>query len=89
MNNGKFYFKNLDSIRFIAASMVIIAHAISPSYQYLPIKNTILERLLNTISNGGTGVSIFFVLSGFLITYLLVNEYELNQKISVRNFYLR
>ena len=89
MSNPKVYFKNLDSIRFIAASMVFVAHAISPSYQYLPIKNTVWERLLNTISNGGTGVSIFFVLSGFLITYLLINEHELNGKISVKKFYLR
>lgn len=83
------YFKNLDSIRFIAATMVVLAHAFGPSYQFLPIKGTIWERLLNTISNGGTGVSIFFVLSGFLITYLLISEYELNLKISIRNFYIR
>ncbi len=89
MNQDKLYFKNLDSIRFIAALMVFLGHAISPSYQYLPIKNTFWEKLLNTISNGGTGVSIFFVLSGFLITYLLISEYELNLKISVKKFYMR
>lgn len=89
MSNDKLYFKNLDSIRFIAALMVFLGHAVSPSYQYLPIKNTIWEKLLNTMSNGGTGVSIFFVLSGFLITYLLINEYEINFKISIKNFYIR
>ena len=89
MSNSKVYFKNLDSIRFIAASMVVAAHAISPSFQYLNIKHSIWERLLNTISNGGTGVSIFFVLSGFLITYLLIDEYELKGKISIKNFYIR
>ncbi len=89
MSNDKLYFKNLDSIRFIAALMVFLGHAVSPSYQYLPIKNTIWEKLLNTMSNGGTGVSIFFVLSGFLITYLLISEYELNLKISIKKFYIR
>jgi peptidoglycan/LPS O-acetylase OafA/YrhL len=89
MSNDKIYFKNLDSIRFIAALMVFLQHAVSPSYEYLPIKNTIWEKLLNIISSGGTGVSIFFVLSGFLITYLLISEYELNSKISIKYFYLR
>lgn len=89
MSNDKLYFKNLDSIRFIAALMVFLGHAVSPSYKYLPIQNTILEKLLNLISNGGTGVSIFFVLSGFLITYLLISEYELNLKISIKHFYIR
>lgn len=89
VSNDKLYFKNLDSIRFIAAAMVYLQHGISTSYQYLPIKGTFWEKLLNIISNGGTGVSIFFVLSGFLITYLLISEHNLNSKISIKNFYLR
>src|SRR5690349_20307522 len=89
LQRNKIYFKNLDSIRFIAAMMVFLQHGISLSYRYLPIKNTVWEKLLNTISNGGTGVSIFFVLSGFLITYLLISEHELKTKISLKNFYIR
>ena len=38
---------------------------------------------------GGYAVTFFFVLSGFLITYLLMVEKEKTNKISVRNFYLR
>ncbi|HKR07344.1 MAG TPA: acyltransferase, partial [Bacteroidia bacterium] len=89
MKENKIYFKNLDSLRFIAAMMVYLQHGVSGSYKYLPIKNTVWEQFLATISNGETGVSIFFVLSGFLITYLLVSEYELKSKISLRNFYIR
>lgn len=38
---------------------------------------------------GGLGVLIFFVLSGFLITWLLLKENDSTGRISLRNFYLR
>lgn len=69
--------------------MVLIGHTTRPLYKYLHIENICCEQLLNAIGNGGQWVSIFFVLSGFLITYLLIDEYELNQKISIKNFYIR
>jgi peptidoglycan/LPS O-acetylase OafA/YrhL len=52
-------------------------------------ENKIWHKILLLFSDGGTGVSIFFILSGFLITYLLISEYELNSEISLRRFYLR
>ena len=89
MSESKIYFRNLDAIRFIAAMMVLLGHAFQPSYRFLPISGSFFERLLNTISSGETGVSIFFVLSGFLITYLLVSEYEIFNRISLKQFYIR
>src|SRR5271154_1425495 len=89
MPGHKLFFKNLDSIRFIAALMVYLQHGMSQSYLYLDIKGTVWGKLLMTISSGGTGVSIFFVLSGFLITYLLIAEDETKGVISVKNFYIR
>lgn len=86
---SKIYFRNLDSIRFFAALMVFLQHGISRSYKYLNIQGTVIEKFLNAISNGGTGVSIFFVLSGFLITYLILSEIELTGKFSLKNFYIR
>ena len=38
---------------------------------------------------GFIGVDIFFVLSGFLITTLLVQEFDRTGSISLRNFYVR
>ncbi len=87
--NDKVYFKNLDSIRFIAAIMVFLQHALRPMLGYLPMESTLLKKWLLLISNGEFGVSIFFVLSGFLISYLLITEHELQHKISLKNFYLR
>jgi len=38
---------------------------------------------------GQHGVDVFFVISGFLITYLLLHEYEERGRISLKGFYLR
>jgi peptidoglycan/LPS O-acetylase OafA/YrhL len=38
---------------------------------------------------GSMAVSVFFVLSGFLITWLLLRESESTDRVSLRNFYLR
>lgn len=44
---------------------------------------------LRDIVPGGFGVTIFFFLSGYLITTLLRIEYEKTESISLKNFYLR
>jgi len=38
---------------------------------------------------GGFGVTIFFFISGFLITMLLIKEYDNSLNINLKNFYLR
>jgi peptidoglycan/LPS O-acetylase OafA/YrhL len=38
---------------------------------------------------GGLGVTIFFFISGFLITSLLISEFRREGRISLKNFYLR
>ena len=55
----------------------------------LAVSLVILCHLQITGFSGGyIGVDIFFVISGFLITNLLINEYQTGA-ISFRNFYLR
>ena len=44
---------------------------------------------LPLVSGGFIGVDIFFVLSGFLITSILLREYEKHGRISLKNFYMR
>jgi peptidoglycan/LPS O-acetylase OafA/YrhL len=44
---------------------------------------------LSVARGGGVGVDVFFVLSGYLITTLLLQEFDRHGTISMRNFYAR
>src|ERR1700754_1837040 len=87
LGNHKIYFKNLDALRTIAALTVFFWHAYGVAIQKLP--DSIWKYFLLTIFNGDMGVSIFFVLSGFLITYLILDEVRKNASLSLAHFYLR
>jgi peptidoglycan/LPS O-acetylase OafA/YrhL len=83
-NNGKI--PSLNGWRAVAITLVMLDHA----------KFTVgfpISRLTNAgwtfFSQGNLGVRIFFVLSGFLITHLLLLEGEKTGAISLKNFFLR
>jgi peptidoglycan/LPS O-acetylase OafA/YrhL len=82
----KVYFKNLDGIRFFAALMVLLQHAYGFKHDYSPA-GPFLERCFS--DTGVLGVNLFFVLSGFLISYLLLIEKDSTGTISYRSFYIR
>ena len=44
---------------------------------------------ITRFSGGFLGVEIFFVISGYLITALLLGEYESNQRIDIKRFWNR
>src|SRR6202012_2854435 len=80
------YLKGLDGLRFIGSFIVLFHHIES--------RKTLLElpSLRNTFASTGFGnssMTLFFVLSGFLITYLLLNEKNKTKNISIKNFYIR
>lgn len=85
----KIFFANLDSIRFIAACMVFLGHSLTELINIITKEGTWERKFLNVFSDGGMGVSIFFVLSGFLITYLLISEYLISSKVDILKFYIR
>ncbi len=89
MNNQEkkiIFFPNLNGLRFIAALVVLISHVeLIKSAMGLNNKYKLMEHL----NLGGFGVYFFFVLSGFLITYLLLKEKQENNTISIKDFYVR
>jgi peptidoglycan/LPS O-acetylase OafA/YrhL len=80
----KLYFPGLNALRFFAASFVIMGHT-EQVKQWMGMDARI--GVLNRLS--GLSVTFFFVLSGFLITSLLLQEKRNTGTINVRNFYIR
>ncbi len=79
------YFPGLNSLRFIAAFFVVISHA-AISLDKIGIQ---AHPHLPFLARGGDAVEFFFTLSGFLITYLLLNEVNNTGTVSLKNFYLK
>jgi peptidoglycan/LPS O-acetylase OafA/YrhL len=83
-SRSKHYIRGFDGVRAIAVLMVIVGHmALTKTYlaaDYL--------RLYGLVA-ASRGVDIFFVLSGFLITTLLIGEFERTRQVDLRNFYVR
>jgi peptidoglycan/LPS O-acetylase OafA/YrhL len=75
---------SLDGLRAVSIILVILSHCDLS----LP-SNTFGTVIEDSLRNGALGVSIFFVISGFLITRLLLVEHRETGTIDLRAFYLR
>src|ERR1043165_3413400 len=71
----------LDGIRALAICMVLVSHLVIYE-NYLGLRPIGLEF-------GQAGVSLFFVLSGYLITRLLLREEDSRGRVSLKYFYIR
>lgn len=88
--SNKIFFKGLNELRAIAALCVVWHHIELYCYRE---KNPslfypgVFKNFINSL--GKDGVYLFFVLSGFLITYLLLQEKQQKNAIHIRKFYFR
>ena len=69
---------SLDGLRAISISMVVVGHMAYSGHA---------PRFLSQYAN--LGVRIFFVISGYLITTILLGEHSRTGTISLRDFYIR
>ena len=68
------YRPEIDGLRAIAVFFVIFYHAEITFYEYYFLKG------------GFIGIDIFFVISGYLITSIILKEIEITGKFSFLNF---
>lgn len=80
------YIKGFDTLRAISIIFVLTTHL--GLIQLLPEEHFYRARLFNLFS-GGIGVRIFFSISGYLITTILLREYKTNGFINFKNFFAR
>jgi peptidoglycan/LPS O-acetylase OafA/YrhL len=74
---GQARIPGLDFLRAVAVLLVLVNH--SGEYALGPL----------LLANGGIGVEVFFVLSGFLISSMLMDELSETHRINFRAFYQR
>jgi peptidoglycan/LPS O-acetylase OafA/YrhL len=70
------YFGGLDALRAFSVLAVIWTHVTT-------------GHTVHLLTQGHRGVDLFFAISGFLVTTLLLREYRRNGRISIREFYMR
>jgi peptidoglycan/LPS O-acetylase OafA/YrhL len=89
VNSGKqkIFFPNLDGLRFFSFLAVFLLHSLVTDSN--AIRESYWFKQAKLLAHADLGVSFFFVLSGFLITYLLVAENRSRGKIDVTAFYIR
>lgn len=73
----KQYIPSLNGLRAISIIFVLYAHVLLKNFNF------------SENPGGQVGVTIFFIISGYLITLLLLQEEAKNGFISLKNFYIR
>ncbi|MGC2209551.1 MAG: acyltransferase [Candidatus Korobacteraceae bacterium] len=88
----RFYHPELDVLRFLAFFLVFLHHSLPHETSFYTNMGTspILASILAGIGNTGAfGVNLFFVLSSYLITELLIRERQRFGHVDLRAFYIR
>src|ERR1700761_8622899 len=88
--SGKRYYRpELDLLRLAAFFMVFLSHVVPGEpefYAQLHLPPSVAAVIVYTAAGGAFGVDLFFVLSSFLITTLLLRERQANGDIDVGSF---
>lgn len=86
----RFYHPELDCLRFFAFFGVFICHTLPADPAYYQARHVPFPALVARASFAGRyGVDLFFLLSAYLITELLLREREQYGELALRSFYIR
>ena len=77
----------LDGFRAAAAIGITVEHAVA--YRYKPMFEGVPDAFWNIPTMLSQGVLMFFIISGYIITFLLEKEQKATGRVNVGAFYLR
>ena len=78
---------SLDGLRGLSIALVVAFHALNTATRGRTGHD--YDGPLKYVLNGGLGVTVFFVISGFLITHLLLRETARTGAVDLVDFYVR
>ena len=90
--NERFYHPELDVLRFFAFFLIFLHHSMphDPAfYTKLGSGLTLASILAGLASTGAMGVQLFFLLSSYLVTELLIRERASRGQIDIKAFFIR
>ena len=84
-------FPNLNGLRFAGALAIILYHCYTLNREIWGSFYTEywFQKAWIVVNKGHFGVSMFFIMSGFLITYLLLHENSKNRRVHLVNYLFR
>ena len=89
---GRFYYPELDSVRFVLFCCVWGRHMLTTdlaSYSAHHVPMRLAMAITSMINALMCSLDVFFIISGFLITQLLLREKDLNGTVDLKAFYVR
>lgn len=83
MEQKQHYIYGLDGLRAFAMMLVLASHSFSTT----GLCSDVLEQLIHI--NARFGVMMFFVMSGYLITHIILKEHKRSGTLNLRKFYFK
>lgn len=81
--------KEVDGLRFIAIVPVVLMHAYFVYMLNFPDVRLEMSVLDNLFRNGGTGVHIFFVISGYILSQAFYKAAQRGKQIQLTTYFIR
>lgn len=87
------WFPEVDGLRFLSIQVVVVGHIFIAWRRHHHFDDTAFASwpgpLLHFLNNGGTGVLIFFVISGYIVALPFAKAIPEGRELNLKNFYLR